>query len=53
MGFESSKVLYKHFLELGRLAEAKDLLKRFPDLEEPLNELLEKPLKKPKKEEKK
>ena len=34
MTLESSKILYAHFLEIGRVADAEQLLIRFPELKE-------------------
>ena len=32
MTLSNAKVLYKHFLEIGRKTEAEQLLKRYPEL---------------------
>lgn len=35
MTLANAKVLYAHFLEIGRKAEAEDLERRYPELKKP------------------
>lgn len=50
MTFENSKRLYEHYLEIGRIEEADQLLKKYPNLKKnvkpvPKKEEVEKDLK--------
>ena len=38
MTLENARVLYKHFIEIGRIKNAKQLLIRYPELEDEIKE---------------